>query len=106
MATQLTWKKELLRGFYAIYKDDTKVGALKDNSFSQTAWGQLYERSYIFKTKSFLSHDIEIIEEESQRIVGTITYRSLGTKATINLEGRVIQWKSESLWNTKWGIYG
>jgi len=104
METKLTWKKKLFSELYTIYKDDVQVGSLKDNSFSQTAQGELYGRSYIFKTKSFLTHDMEIIDESSQKIVGNITYRSLGTKASINLEGKTMQWKSDNLWNTKWSI--
>lgn len=104
MQTDLSWRKQLFSNNYNIFRNGEQIGILKDRSFSQTAIGQLLEKEYSFKTKGFLKQHTEIIDGAG-RVIGTINFNNWMTKATILINGKVINWKYENAWNTKWSIF-
>lgn len=90
---------------YSIYFNGTLIGNLKDKSFSQTAKGEVSGKEYIFKTKGFLKQHTEIIDGSENRIIGEITYNSWMTKATIAINDKILNWKYDNAWNTKWSLF-
>lgn len=105
MIAKFTWKKNIFSDTYSIYENDLQVGSLKGNSFSLTAYGILHGKAYNFKTKGFLRQQTDIVEEATQKVIGTVTLGHFWTKAIIRLHGKEIQWRYENLLNTKWSIY-
>ncbi|MBZ4192270.1 hypothetical protein [Niabella beijingensis] len=104
MKVLLSWKKNLFSDLYTIYENNLQIGTLRGNSFSQSAYSELYGKSYTFKTKGFLRQHTEIIEEPTQTVIGIITLDNLWTKANIKLHGKEVHWKYENLSNTKWRV--
>ena len=105
MKQNLKWKKQFFSSTYSIYIDRQMVGMLKDKTFSQTAIGELNGKEYTFKTKGFFKQNTEIIDNKENKVIGTITYSSWMTKATISLIDKSINWKYDNVWNTKWSLY-
>jgi len=104
MKTQLNWRKGFFKNTYEIYLENKKIGELKDKCWSQSAFGELNGKRYKFKTKGFLKQETQIIDIESNSIVGKITYNSWRTKAKIEYSGKEYDWKYNNTWNTKWSI--
>lgn len=105
MQTNLTWKKGLFSTTYSIYSNGRQIGKLNEKSFSQTAYGELNNRKYIFKTKGLLKQHTQIIDGLENKVIGEITYSNWMTKASILVNGKTINWKYDNIWNTKWSIY-
>jgi hypothetical protein len=104
MNVHLNWNKKIFSSRYVIYEKGSQVGTLKSNSFSQKVYGELYRKSYTFRVKGFLKQEAEIIEDDSQRVVGLITFSSFRAKANLQFEGNNVLWKYDNLWSTKWSL--
>lgn len=105
MQNNLIWKKRLFSKCYNIYSNTQLVGKLEEQSFSQTAIGELNGVKYKFKTKGFFSQNTEIIDQNNRKVIGQINYSNWKTKANISGFGKSIKWKYDNVWNTKWSIF-
>lgn len=105
MKTLLTWKKVTLSSTYEIFEGEDLIGKLKNSTFSQTAEGMIHQKGYQFKTKGFFKQETQIIDAEKNQVLGTITYNSWKSRATIQLRDQVIQWKYNNTWQTRWSLY-
>ena len=105
MQTNLKWKKGLFSNCYSIYSDGQLIGKLNDNSFSQSANGELNGKRYNFKTKGFIKQKTQILEASSNKVIGEITFDNWMTKADITLLDKKAKLKYDNLWNTKWRIF-
>lgn len=105
MDTSLIWKKRFFETTYQIFSGNNKVGELKDNSFTQKAFGNLYNKQYRFETTGFLDQNTVIVENETNLEIGSITYNDWHTKATISISGKKYDWKFNNIWNTQWSLF-
>ena len=104
MQTNLTWTKGIFSNLYSFYQNGELKGKLKDKTFSQTANGELQGKVYRFKTKGLLKQRTEIIDSED-KVIGEINYNTWMTKASITINGKVVNWKYNNIWNTKWSLF-
>jgi hypothetical protein len=104
METKLSWKKGIFKETYEIYSNGILVGTLKENIWKQTALGELNGRKVIFNTHGFFKQETEIIDPDSNFQIGKITYNSWMTKATIVYDNKIVNWKYDNAWNTRWSI--
>lgn len=105
MHINLKWKKGLLSSTYNIYSKNQLVGKLTDKTFSQSAIGELDGKKYTFRTTGIFNQHTEILDNRENKVIGTITYNSWMTKATISISGKTINWKYGNVWQTKWSIF-
>ena len=105
MQTNLKWEKGLFSCTYSIYSNGQMVGKLKDNSFTQSADGELNGKMYKFKTIGFLKQKTQIRDATNNNVIGEITYDNWMTKADITILNKKAKWKYDNLWNTKWRIF-
>jgi len=105
MKTNLEWRKGLLSSTYRIYDEGRQVGVLREHTFAQTANGELNGMKYTFRTKGFLNQKTDIIDDRSGETIGEIEYNTWMTKATLTFGNRIVFWKYNNMWNTKWSIY-
>ena len=103
METILNWKKGIFKSSYKIYSGENFVGNLKENSWTNSAEGELNEKKYSFKTKGILKQETQIIDSDNN-IIGEITYNTWMTKAQIKIQNKVINWKYDNLWSSKWSL--
>jgi hypothetical protein len=104
MKTTLTWKKGFLKKTYEIYSNNSLIGKLVENTWSSSAEGEINNKKYQFKTQGFFKQKTQIIDTESNSIIGTIVYNSFMTKATIEYLGQIAYWRYNNIWNTKFSI--
>jgi hypothetical protein len=97
--TTLTWKKRIFKNVYEIYSEDSLVGNLKENVWSQSADAELNGEEYHFRTKGFF-----ILKKNTDNMIGKITYNSGMTKAKIEYPGGVYSWSYDNFWSTKWSL--
>lgn len=105
MHTNLRWEKGLFSKTYSIYTNNQLVGKLTDKIFSQSASGEMNGKEYTFRTKGLFKQHTEILDNKENRVIGEITYNSWMTKATLSVLGKMINWKYDNIWNTKWSIF-
>jgi hypothetical protein len=105
MKTTLNWKKGTFKTTYEIYTYGKVAGRLKEKSWTQSADGELNGNRYIFNSKGFFKLKTEIIDSINNTIIGKISYNSWMTKARIEYSGKVINWKYDNSWNTKWSLF-
>ena len=105
MKTILSWKRRAFSSTYQIYADDRSIGQLQDQSFRQTAEGRINKNKYAFKTKGLFKQETQIMDGDSKKIIGKISYNSMMTRATIELPDRTLSWKYDNTWQTRWRIY-
>ena len=104
MQTKLRWEKKLFSNLYSIYSNGQQIGELKNKTFTQTSDGELNGEKYAFKTRGFFNQHTEIINLKEDKVIGEISYNNWMTKAEISINGKVIHWKYDNVWNTKWSI--
>ena len=105
MKTILNWRKATFRTVYEIYAYNTQIGKLKEKQWSQSAEGELNGHRYSFISKGTFKCRTRIIDSANHKVIGNISYNTWMTKATINYSDRLIQWKYNNTWNTKWSMY-
>lgn len=104
MKTTLIWKKGFLKKVYEIYSNSSLVGKLVENTWCNSAEGEMNNKKYQFKTQGFFKQKTQIIDVESNSLIGTIVYNSFMTKATIEYSGQIAYWRYNNIWNTKFSI--
>ena len=80
------------------------IGKLNDNTFSQSANGELNGKKYNFKTTGFMKQTTQIRDALNNMVVGEITFDNWMTKADITVLNKKAKWKYDNLWNSKWRI--
>jgi hypothetical protein len=104
MRTTLIWKKDFFKRTYEIYSNNSPVGKLVGNMWCSSAEGEINSKKYQFKTRGFFKQKTQIIDIESNSLIGTIVYNSFMTKATIEYLGQIAYWRYNNLWNIKFSI--
>lgn len=104
MKTRLHWKRKAFSSTSEIFSEATLIGRLRENSWNQSAEGELNGENYHFKTKGIFKPVTQITQSESNSPIGKIEYNSWKTKASIQLSGKTIQWRYDNIWNTRWSL--
>jgi hypothetical protein len=60
---------------------------------------------YAFKTKGIFKQHTQILDNQSNNMIGEIAYNNWMTKATLSIQNKKTYWKYENIWNTKWSIF-
>ena len=105
MKTVLTWKKGAFSSTCRISSGKEIIGELTNYTFKQTAEGVIRNKRYFFRTKGLFKQETQIINGESDQVIGTIVYGSMMNKATIQFKDRTINWKYDNAWQTRWSLY-
>ena len=106
MSTTIKWKKGIFETCAKIMSEGEPIGKMKDKLFSQDSEGELWEKKYHFKTTGIFKQETDITDAESGQQVGTITYNSWNTKASLVLNGKEYQWKYDNSWQNRWSMSG
>lgn len=104
MRNTYSWKKGFLKSAYEIYSNNSPVGKLIEDPLNSSAEGEINGKKYLFKTKGFFNQKTQIIDIESNSLIGSIVYNSFMTKATIEYLGQVAFWRYNNIWSTKFSI--
>jgi hypothetical protein len=104
MDTTLIWEKGLFKKTYEIYSNNSPIGKLIENIWSNSAEGEINNKKYQFKTQGLFKQKTQIIDTESNSVIGTIVYNTFMTKATIEYLGRVAYWRYNNFWYTKFSV--
>lgn len=100
----LTWTKGLFDSNYQLFTDGKISGSLLFDTWKNEAKGIGLTSTYFFKTEGFLKPITRIINEKNE-LIGSITYASWQTKATIKMEsGEVFGWSFTGSWLNNWLI--
>ncbi|MCK4879116.1 MAG: hypothetical protein KAS82_00605, partial [Bacteroidales bacterium] len=70
-----------------------------------TSDGTIRQKRYRFKTKGLFKQETRIIDKDTGLEIGTISYNSWMSKATIRLTDRTIYWKYNNTWQTRWSLF-
>jgi hypothetical protein len=105
MSTILSWKRAAFSTTYQIFSGERSIGQLENQSFKQTSKGSISKQKYTFRTKGLFKQETRILDADSNKEIGKISYNSMMTKATIELQDRTLYWKYDNAWQTKWRIY-
>ena len=105
MKTILNWKKGPFSTTYQIFSGKEPLGQLEDHTFRQTSDGMIHQKRYRFKTTGLFKQETRIIDANTDQIIGTISYNSWMSKATIRFTDRTIYWKYDNGWQTRWSLF-
>ncbi len=105
MKTFLIWKNRILTGTYTIYSNGRIIGRIKNNYISQSADGELNGVKYTFKTRGLFKQHTQILDNQTNTMIGEILYNNWMTKATLSIQNKKAFWKYENMLNTKWSIF-
>ncbi len=105
MKTILNWKKGPFSTTCQIFSGAESLGQLEDHPFRQTSDGTIRQKRYRFKTKGLFKQETRIIDKDTGLEIGTISYNSWMSKATIRLTDRTIYWKYNNTWQTRWSLF-
>lgn len=105
MSKTLHWKKGIWSNRYEIFDSKKLIGKLKEGTWTQNAEGWINGKKYCFKTTGFFTQTTQITDNESNAIIGKISYNSWKTRADIEINNAVLHWKYDNIWNTKWSLY-
>lgn len=104
MNKMLNWERGFFSRTHKIYSESTLIGTLKENTWSQSAKGEINGKEYNFKTSGVFKPKTQITNTQNSSIIGEITYSSFMNKATIKIHNKIFNWKYDNIWNTKWKI--
>ncbi len=104
MKMTLHWKRKIFSTTSEIYSGESVIGRLKENSWTQSAKGDIHGRRYQYKTKGVFKPVTAILDSNSNAQVGRIEYNSWMTKAHIQISEHSYHWKYDNRWNTRWSL--
>jgi len=78
---------------------------MKENTWKNSAVGELNGQPVSFITHGFFNQETQIIDSINQAIIGRITYNSLRTSAEISYKGNNYHWKNENWTHSRWSLY-
>ena len=105
MKTTLSWKRGIFSSTCQIFSGEEIIGELANYTFKQTAEGVMRNKRYLFRTKGLFKQETQIIDGESDQVIGTIVYGSMMNKATIEFKDRTVSWKYDNTWQSRWSLY-
>ena len=105
MNTYLSWRKAAFSSTFRILSGEKVIGELTNNAFKQTAEGVIRNKRYRFRTKGLFKQETQIIDAKSDQVIGSISYNSMMNKATIQFKDRIVNWKYDNTWQTRWSLY-
>lgn len=105
MKTNLNWKRGAFSTTYQVFSEHKQIGYLRNYTFKQISEGKVNKKKYNFKTKGVFKQETQILDGESNKVIGNISYNSMMTKATIELQDRTLYWKYDNGWQTRWRIF-
>ena len=100
MKTKLSWKRGAFSTTYQVFSGDRQIAYLKNSAFKQTSEGSIHKKKVKFHTKGVFKQETQILDGDSHKLIGSISYNSMMTKATIQLSDRSIFWKYDNGWQT------
>ncbi len=105
MNSTLRWKRSAFSPTCHIISGEESIGYLKNSSFKQISEGSIRDKKYQFRTKGLFKQETTIIDMEKGMEIGMISYNSWMTKATIRFADRVLNWKYDNGWQTRWSLF-
>ena len=84
MKTRLHWKRKAFSSTSEIFSGATLIGRLRENSWNQSAEGELNGENYHFKTKGVFKPVTQITQSESNTPIGKIEYNSWKTRWSLS----------------------
>lgn len=100
----LTWTKGLFESNYQIFSNGQIKNSLLFNTWRNEAQGIGANQNYYFRTSGFLHPTTTILNQQMEQI-GTISYNSWQTKATLQMKsGEQFLWNFTNGWYSKWII--
>ncbi len=104
MEAILTWTKGLFESNYQIFSNGQIRNSLLFNTWKNEAQGIGINQNYYFRTSGFLNPTTQVFNQQ-QELIGTISYNSWQTKATINMNsGEQYMWNFTNGWYSKWAV--
>lgn len=105
MEKLVSWKKSFFGCTYQFYSNGIQIGSLKIGTWAKKGNGVLNDKEFEFKTKGLFKQETFITDTRTNSLVGTITYNSWKSKATIKLvDGTECNWEYTNFWHTKWSL--
>ena len=74
MTSKLNWKRGAFSSTCRIYSGEDLIGELAIYAFKKTAEGVIRNKRYLFRTKGLFKQETQIIDGESDHVIGTIVY--------------------------------
>jgi len=104
MEKYLTWTKGLFDSDYQIFEQGRIKNSLLFNSWKNEARSVGLQQNFLFTTQGF-TNPTTTIYDDNNAILGTITYNSWQTKATLTLaSGSQMAWSFTNGWLSNWMI--
>lgn len=103
----IQWKKGIFKRTYELFSGETRAGMLKENTWKDSAGGELNGKKWEFRMKGFWKRRGEITEGENDVVLATITFNNWRTKAFIEFPGRpgrTLTWSYDNFWHTRWSL--
>lgn len=98
------WKRKFFSTSTNIYSGERIIGKLCENSWKQTADGECNNRHFRFKTSGVFKQVTKVYDLDEDMEIGKITYNSMMNKAEIHYPDRIIHWKYDNSWQSKWSL--
>jgi len=105
MKSVLSWKRGAFSSTCRIFSGEETIGELTNNAFKQTSNGFIRNKQYLFKTKGLFKQETQILEGVSHQFIGSISYNSWKSRATIQFKDRTLYWKYDNRWQSKWSLF-
>lgn len=100
------WKKGIFSSTYRLREGDQELGTLTEKAFSSTSIGKIGDRTYRFKCRGMFNTRAEIIDEETDEVIGKIKFNTWRSKAQVELGDTQLEWKYRNWMQTKWKLSG
>lgn len=105
METNLNWKRGFFKNTFEIFSENSLIGKLKENIWSNSAIGELNGKVISFRPKGFFRQKTVIFDLAKNEWIGEIDFNALMTRATIRIHDKVYRWKYDNWLSTKWSIH-
>ncbi|HKK38942.1 MAG TPA: hypothetical protein VJ949_05970 [Cryomorphaceae bacterium] len=100
----LNWKQRLLSSQVEFFRDDQKIGELKEGFFKKEGEGFFNELKIEFTKSDLFSQNTDIIDTDASETIGKVKFNGWRNEAEIRLGERTLQWKYLNFLGTKWQI--
>ena len=104
MVTQFTWKTKAFSRRFEIYQYTSKVGELRKVSLSRKTDGEMNGEKFVFKNKGFIKQETLITNPDNDSVLGTISFKTFKSKATILYNDKEYIWQFDNFFRTKWSV--
>ena len=104
MESHIIWKKKWFGNVHELYSRGMQVGSLTSKTFSYNSFAEYGKHRIRFQTNGFIKQETSIISEDSNTVIGTITYNTMKSKGTIKMDSEHLEWRSVNWTNSRWEI--